>query len=439
MISNKIYEKRRAIFFEKMLDNSIAILSASPTYLRNNDIEYPFRQNSDLLYLTGFSEPRSVAVFDKSEIGNRFILFCMDRDPEVEQWVGYRFGQTGALEKFGADEAYSINEIDQHIPNLMLRKDRVYHAYGRNFEFDQRVIGWMNKVRSQLRSGFNIPGEIINLEGITHEMRIIKEEEEINLLQKSADINVGAFLNVIPQCKPGMFEYDLVAMLSYYYQKHGALELSFGAIVGSGENSTILHYEHPRSQLKEGDLVLVDAGCVFGDYPSDITRTIPVNGKFSKEQRAIYELVLKMQLVGIEKLRPGNNYYAAQEAAICVATEGLCELDLLKGNVDDLVREEAYKPFYMHKFSHWIGLDVHDPSAYKVNDQWRTLQPGMLMSAEPGIYIKPGLKGVDKKWWNIGVRIEDEVLITNEGYRVLTNALPKKAEEIEALMTKKTL
>ncbi len=438
MITKEIYAKRRELFFQQMKPNSIAILSASPAYLRNNDIEFPFRQSSDLLYLTGFTEPESIAVFNKTDKGNQFILFCLERNPEIEQWVGYRFGQKNAIGKFGANEAYSIDEADQHIPGLLQGKEYVYYAYGRHEAFDSRMLGWMNQVRAQLRSGINIPNHIINIESITHEMRLIKSEEEIALMQEAVDINIRAFKTAIKKCRPGIREYEVAAELEYQYKKQGATELAFSLIVGTGEHGTILHYEPSDAELKSGELVLIDAGCAVGHYCSDITRTLPVNGKYSKEQRAIYELVLNMQFAGLEQLRPGNSYYAAQEAAIHVATEGLCALGILKGEVSQLIEAGAYKPFYMHKFGHWIGIDVHDPSVYKVEGAWRALKPGMVLSAEPGIYIQKGIKGVDSKWWNIGIRIEDDVLITQTGHRVLTAALPKMPDELEALMVEKS-
>ncbi len=436
MITKEIYAKRRDEFFKQMQPNSLAILAAASAQLQSHEIEHPYRQNTNMLYLTGFVEQDSVAVFEKTDVGNCFILFCLESDPKVEQWVGSRSGPEGAVKKFQADKAYSIDELDQYMPEMLQNKQCVYYAYGRDAEFDHRFFGWFNQVRSLVRSSVNVPNQLINIESIIHEMRLIKGKEEIDLIQHAVDINVDAFKHVMETCQPGMHEYELAAELSYSYQKNGAHELAFPTIVGSGENATVLHYDKAENVLKDGNLVLVDAGCVFQYYPSDITRTIPINGKFSKEQRAIYDLVLNMQLAGIEKLRPGNASNDAHETAVRVATEGLCELGLLNGDVDKLIEQGAYKTFYMHKFSHWIGLDVHDPCAYAVNGEWRELKAGMVLSAEPGIYIQSGLKGVDEKWWNIGVRIEDDVLITENGHDILTNALPKEAEEIEQIMAK---
>ncbi len=437
MITQETYAKRREAFFKKMQLNSIAILAASPIRLRNHDVEYPYRQNSNLLYLTGFSEPESMMVLTKDKAGNQFILFSLMQNPEVEQWGGKRIGQKGAIEKFHADKAYPIDEIDQHMPDFLQNKQCAYVAYGSDPIFDQRFFGWLNLAHSQPRSAVNIPCQLVNIESVIHEMRLIKEEREIDLMRGASDINVEAFKRVISLCRPGMYEYELAAELNYFYQKKGASELAFPTIVGAGENTTVLHYDKYQSVLNDGDLVLLDAGCVFEHYPSDITRTIPVNGKFTKEQRAIYDLVLKMQLAGIDKLYPGNSCNDAHEAAVRVATEGLCELGLLKGNIDELIEKGAYKSFYMHKFSHWIGLDVHDPSRYGVEGDWRKLEVGMVLSAEPGIYIKSGLKGVDRRWWNIGVRIEDDVLITKKGPDILTAGLPKEVDEIERIMAKK--
>lgn len=428
-----MYAKRREEFFKQMLPNSIAILAASPACTRNNGVVFPYRQHSDMLYLTGFAEQDSVAVFEKTDLGNRFVLFCLEHDPKIEQWIGSRSGQKDAIKNFQADKAHSIDELDQYMPEMLQNKQCVYYAYGRDAEFDHHFFDWFNQVRSLSRSMVSAPSQIINIESILHEMRLIKSKEEIDLIQHAVDINVGAFKRIMQSCKPGIHEYELAADLHYFYQKNGAHELAFPTIVGSGENATILHYDKAQSVLKDGDLVLIDAGCKFQNYSSDITRTIPVKGKFSKEQRAIYDLVLKMQLAGLKKFRPGTSCHDAHKAAVCVATEGLCKLGLLQGDIDNLIEQGAYKTFYMHNFSHWIGLDVHDPCAYAINGQWRKLQPGMVLSAEPGIYIKPGLKGVDKKWWNIGVRIEDDILITENGHDVLTKALPKEAEEIEKI------
>lgn len=437
MITQSEYAKRRERFFEMMEENSLAVLPAAPQYLRNNDAEYPFRQNSDFFYLTGFNEPHAIAVLDKNAKENRFILFCLDHDPAVEQWVGYRCGPKRAPAKFGADEAYVIDETDQYLPELMLRKKRIYYPFARYQSFDQQMMNWLNEVRSQLRSGINMPSEIVDLESITHEMRLIKSDEEIAAIQHACDVNVVAFQKMISVCAPEKMEYELAAELEYYYRKNGSQELAFETIVGSGENATILHYVENSKKIVDGELVLVDAGCVINGYPSDITRTIPANGVFSKEQRDIYELVLAMQAAGLEKMKPGCTYQEPHLAAIRVGVEGLCRLGILSGNVDKLIEEEAYRPFYMHKFGHWMGLDDHDPSAYNVNGKWRLFQPGMVISAEPGIYIKAGMPGVDKKWWNIGVRIEDDVLITKNGYHILTAALPKTTDEIERLMGKK--
>lgn len=435
MITKETYAKRREEFFKQMLPNSIAILAASPACARNNGIVFPYHQHSDMLYLTGFTEQDSVTVFEKTDLGNRFVLFCLEHDPKIEQWIGSRSGQKDAIKNFQADKAHSIDELDQYMPEMLQNKQCVYYAYGRDAEFDHRFFDWFNQVRSLGRSTVSAPSQMINIESILHEMRLIKSKEEIDLIQYAVDINVDAFKRIMQSCKPGIYEYELAADLHYFYQKNGAHELAFPTIVGSGENAIILHYDKAQRVLKDGDLVLVDAGCNFQNYSSDITRTIPVNGKFSKEQRAIYDLVLKMQLAGLKKFQPGASCHDAHKAAVRVATEGLCQLGLLHGDIDNLIEQGAHKTFYMHNFSHWIGLDVHDPCAYAVNGQWRKLQPGMVLSAEPGIYIKPGLKGVDKKWWNIGVRIEDDILMTENGHDILTKALPKEPEEIEKIMS----
>jgi len=435
-ISHQEYQTRRQHLFNQMESNSIAIISAAPEYIRTHEGNYPYRQNSDFYYLTGFKEPEAVAVFLKNEGTTKYILFNRPRDLQSEQWTGFRAGQKGAIETYGADESYSIDKIDNKMPELFSNRTILYFPYGRFTNFDLRVNQWIETTRAQARLGINPPNKIVNLEHIISEMRLIKSEQEIATLQKSADINIDAFHQAIQSCKPNMHEYELEAEVSSTYLRNGARGFSFPMIVASGKNACTLHYDANDAQIKNGDLVLLDAGCEYEYYASDITRTFPANGKFTPEQRTIYELALAAQLAGIAHIKPGSHWKAPQIAAVQVITQGLCELGLLEGEIETLIAEQAYRQFYMHNFSHWIGLDAHDFAACKINDQWRTFKPGMIMSAEPGIYISPNLEHIDPKWHGIGVRIEDMVLVTNEGNRVLTEALPKTVEKIENLMNK---
>jgi len=434
MITQKTYKSRRQQLFDHMCDNSVAIILAANPHEYSNDLEYPYRQNTDFLYLTGFKEPKAIAVFVKEESNHSFILFCQDHDPKIEVVSGNLAGIDGAVKDFGANEAFPISEVDERMPELLKNKKRLYYPYGRNTEFDIQLMQWLSQCRPYIRQGFNMIGEIYNLDDIVCEMRLIKSDEEITIMQKAINICVEAQITAIQSCKPDMYEYEIAALIEYVFKKHGALHPSFETIVGTGNNSCILHTIKLADQIKDGDIVLLDCGCEYHDYISDLTRTFPANSKFTKEQLAIYDIVLKAQLAGIEQMIPGNPYIAAQIAATRIIVEGLVDLGILKGDVNDLIKQEAYKPFYMHHFGHWMGMDAHDYALYKPNNEWRLFQPGMMMSAEPGIYIAQSSKNVDQKWLGIGIRIEDDVLITENGNKILSEKLPKTAEAIEKLM-----
>jgi len=434
-LNQKEFARRRKQLMRMMGRGAIAIAPAAPMKIRNRDVEYDYRQDSDFHYLTGFPEPEAVAVLIPGRKQAEYVLFCRERDPERETWDGLRAGQSGAVEQYGAEDSFPIGDIDDILPGLIEQCERVYYTIGVNPEFDQQVIGWVQKLRSQANKGTHTPQEFVALDHLLHDMRLYKSRAEIAAMRKAARIAATAHHRGMVLCEPGMREYVVHAELIHEFKRFGA-EPSYSPIVGSGSNSCILHYRENNRIMEDGDLLLVDAGCEYDCYASDITRTYPVNGKFSAEQRAIYDIVLTAQLAAIEKVRPGNHWNEPHDAAVREITKGLKKVGLLKGSLAKLIKDEAYKPFFMHRTGHWIGMDVHDVGDYKVGEEWRVLEPGMVLTIEPGIYIAAGSKGVAKKWWNIGIRIEDDVLVTKQGNEVLSNGVPKQAEEIEALMAR---
>ncbi len=436
IVKPKEFQRRRRQLLNMMEKGDIAILPAANVRMRNRDVEHRYRQDSDFFYLTGFAEPEAVAVFIPGRKHGEYILFCRERDPLMETWNGPRAGQDGACEIYAADDSFPIDDIDEILPGLMENTQRVFHSMGYNKEFDKHVINWVNSLRDKARSGVHAPGEFVALDNLLHEMRLFKSAAEIRTMKQAAKISVAAHQGIMRACKPGMMEYELEAELLYEFTRKGSVAPAYNSIVGGGANGCILHYVENRAEMQDGDLVLVDAGCEFECYASDITRTFPINGKFSKPQRALYEVVLAAQLAAIEQVKPGKHWNDPHNAAVRVITEGLVELGILKGRVPTLIKKEAYKPYYMHRTGHWIGMDVHDVGDYKLGDEWRVLEKGMVMTVEPGLYIPAGSKGVAKKWWNIGIRIEDDVLVTKEGYDVLSGALEKTPDDIEALMAK---
>jgi Xaa-Pro aminopeptidase len=434
-MDQKEFARRRKQLMRMMGQDAIAILPTNPERTRNRDVEYPFRPDSDFYYLTGFAEPEAVAVLVPGRPHGEYLLFCRDRDPEKETWNGRRAGLEGAVENYGADDAFPIGDVDDILPGLLESHERVFYTMGATPDFDQRVIGWVNRLRSQSRAGKQAPDEFISLEHFVHDMRLYKSRAEIKVMRQAANIAARAHRRAMRECEPGMMEYELEAEYLHEFRKAGG-EPAYPSIVGGGENACILHYTENDAELNSGDLLLIDAGVEHEYYASDITRCFPVNGRFSKAQRAIYELVLEAQLAAIEEVYPGNTWNAPHEAAVKVITRGLVKLGLLKGRTPRLVKEHAYYRFYMHRTGHWLGMDVHDVGDYKVGEEWRVLESGMVLTVEPGIYIPAGSKGVAKKWWNIGVRIEDDVLVTRDGYDVLSKNVPKYVDEIEALMAR---
>lgn len=423
------------MLFEQMLPNSLAILFTSPEYPRTNDESFRFRPNSDFYYLTGFKEPESAIIFIKRSHEQKFIVFNQPKDSIHELWFGHRLGQEGAVNELGADEAYPLEKLETKIIELLSEEIKhFYYSPGYYLRYDTMVSEWLGMIHSKVRGGINPPHEIMNLNGILHEMRLTKSTEEIALIEKSAAINMAAQKRAMKACRPGKYEYELEAEIIYEFTQGNAREVSFFPIIASGENSCVLHYRANERQLQSDDLLLIDSGCEYHYYASDMTRTFPVSGRFTKEQRMVYEIVLKAQQAGIEQMKPGHRWDLSQEAALKVIIEGLRDLGILSGSIREIIEKKSYFPFYMHRFSHWIGIDTHDAGIYKIDGEWRNLKPGMVMSAEPGIYIKAA-PHIDKRWWNIGIRIEDTVLITPTGNRLLTKEMPKTISDIEAFMS----
>lgn len=410
----------------------IAIIPAASLKKRNRDVEYPFRQDSDFYYLTGFAEPEAVAVLIPGRDQAEYVLFCRERDAEREAWDGKRSGPQGAIDDYGADDAFPIDDIDDILPGMLEQCERVFYTMGTHPEFDQRLIEWVRKLRDRSGGNAHSPQEFIALDHHLHDMRLYKSRSEIAAMRKAARIGVAAHERAMQRCQPDQWEYEVQAELLYEFARNG-VQVSYQPIVGSGANTCTLHYVANNARMQDGDLLLVDAGCEYDYYASDITRTYPVNGRFTSEQRAIYDIVLQANEAAIEEVRPGNHWNSPHDAAVQVITTGLRKLGLLKGGVKTLVRKEAYRTFFMHRTGHWLGMDVHDVGDYKVDDEWRLLEPGMTMTVEPGIYIPEG-SPVDKKWWGIGVRIEDDVLVTRDGHETLSGGLVKEPDAIEQLV-----
>ena len=418
----------------QMEPNSIALIPAAPPRFRNADTEYLYRQNSDFYYLTGLDEPRALLALIPGRRHGESVLFCQEKDKLKELWDGILLGPDAALTELSVDDAYPISDIDDILPGLIEGRDRVYYAMGKDDQFDDTVMDWVKTIRSKAKLGAHPPGEFLVLDHILHELRLIKSGAEIKLMEQAAKISAEGHRRAMAYCKPGVHEYELEAELLYAFTRNGSRAPAYSSIVASGDNACILHYNTNNAEVKEGDLILIDAGCEYEHYASDITRTFPATGKFTPEQKAIYEIVLKAQEAAIEAVRPGAQWDAPHHASVKVITQGLVKLGLLKGRPAQLIKSEAYKDFYMHRVGHWIGMDVHDVGDYKIDDTWRELEPGMVTTIEPGIYIAPDNTKVGKKWRGIGVRIEDDVLVTKAGYRILSKGIPKTVEEIETFM-----
>ena len=436
-ITAQEFARRRRDLMAHMEENSIAILPAAPERTRNRDVDHHFRQDSDFWYLSGFPEPEAVMALIPGREHGEFVLFCRERDRTMETWNGYRAGPEGAVEKYGADDAFPISDIDEILPGLIEGRERVYYDLGREPEFDRKVMSWVNSIRAKVRTGAHPPGEFLALTHLLHDQRLYKSAAELKLMRRAGEISAAAHVRGMRSVHPGMYEYQLEAEYLHEFMRNGARFSAYPSIVGGGRNGCILHYIDNSEKLKDGDLVLVDAGCELETYASDITRTYPVNGKFSAAQQALYEVVLASQYAAINEVQPGNHWNRPHEAAVQVLAQGMKDLGLLAGDVNEIIETEAYRRFYMHRTGHWLGLDVHDVGDYKIHDEWRVLEPGMVMTVEPGIYVADDDETVAAKWRGIGIRIEDDVAVTRTGHDVFTSDVPKDVADIEKTMKQK--
>ena len=428
------FERRRRQLMRMVGKGGIAILPAAPVRKRSRDVEYRYRQDSDFYYLTGFAEPESVAVLVPGRAQGEYLLFCRERHAERELWDGKRAGQDGAVAEFGADDAFPIDDIDDIIPGLIEGRDRVFYTMGMYPDFDSRIADWVNSLRTGAARGLHTPTEFVALDHLLHDMRLYKSRSEISAMRKAAKVAVAAHKRAMRITRPGLYEYEVEAEFRHEFRRNSAW-VSYSPIVGGGANACTLHYVENSDVLRDGDLLLIDAGCELDYYASDITRTYPVNGRFTPEQRAVYEIVLDAQNAAIEKTVKGNHWNDPHDAAVRVITKGLKKLGLLDGTPAKLIKDGAYRQFYMHRTGHWLGMDVHDVGDYKVGDEWRVLETGMVTTVEPGIYI-PDKRSIPKRFRNIGVRIEDDVAITSKGPDVLSKGLLKDPDEIEAFMAR---
>jgi Xaa-Pro aminopeptidase len=430
MIRPQLFE-----FMKRLDQHSVAIIPAAPEATRSHDTQYRYRQDSDFFYLTGFEEPESIAVIAPFR-EKKFTLFVRPRNPEQEVWIGKRAGVEGAVAELGADEAFPIAEFDAKLLEILDGAEKLYYRLGIHKDLDKTIIGKIASVRTLNRKPIHVPQTIVDPATIVHEMRVYKSAEEIALMQKAADIAAEAHVEAMKAARPGMMEYELEALIEQIFRRHGSAGPSYTSIIGGGANATVLHYIENKDALRDGDLLLIDAGAEYKGYASDITRTFPVNGKYTKAQRDIYDLVLATQMSCVEMVRPGVTHDQLKTHSIEMLTEGMVRLGLLKGDPAELIKEEKYKQFYMHGLGHMLGIDVHDVGVYYYEKQSRALEAGVVMTVEPGIYISPETKDIPEQYLGIGVRIEDDVLCTENGPRVLTTKVPKQPEEIEALMAR---
>ncbi|PCJ49346.1 MAG: Xaa-Pro aminopeptidase [Gammaproteobacteria bacterium] len=427
MISKAEFALRRKRLMAMMGSDSIAILPSASEMTRSRDTEYSFRQDSDFHYLCGFNEPEAVLILIPGRKHGDYIMFNRERDLVKETWHGRRAGQQGVMDKFNAADAFPVDDIDDILPGLMEGRETIYCAIGANKEFDERIIGWLSGASQ---------GEIIDISHALHDFRLYKSASEIKLMRKAAEISAKAHIRAMEKARPGLYEYQIEAELLHEFATSGARFPAYNSIVASGDNACILHYVENESELKDGDLLMIDAGAEVDLYAADISRTFPVNGRFSEPQKIMYNWVLKAQLAAIETIKPGACWNAPHEAAVKILTKGLVEMGILKGKVSSLIKNEAYKAFYMHKTGHWLGLDVHDVGDYQVGGEPRVLEPGMVLTVEPGLYVPLNAKKVAKRWKGMGIRIEDDVLVTKNGFDVLSKNAPKTIPDIEAVMSK---
>ena len=427
------FAKRRATLIKNM-GEGMAIIPTAPEVIRNRDSHYPYRFDSHFYYLTGFKEPESVLIL----IGGKepkSILFCRDKDMEREIWDGFRYGADAAKIEFGFDEAYSISQLDEIAPKLLANQPKLFYSLGADASWDARVMGWLNKVKEQARTGVSAPEEIADIRKLVDEIRLFKSPSELDLMRLSANIAAGAHLRAMQRTKASMMEYEIEAEFLHEFYRKGAQAPAYTSIVAGGANACTLHYNANNAKLNNGELLLIDAGCELDGYASDITRTFPINGKFSAPQKDLYELVLAAQAAAIASTKVGNHWNAPHEAALDVLVQGFIDFKLCKGTKSEVLETGAYRQFYMHRTGHWLGLDVHDVGEYKCDGEWRALEPNMTLTVEPGCYVRPA-DNVPEHFWNIGIRIEDDVLVTKTGNEVLTISAPKSVADIESVMKK---
>lgn len=428
------FEARRTQLLEAMGDG-VAVFFAAPMAVRNHDVEHPYRQDSDFHYLTGLDEPQSVLVLTNQHPEHRFILFVRPRKREREIWDGPRAGVEGAVEAFGADAAFPIDELGKRLPDYLGNVERLHYRIAQDGQADRQLFDCLNLLRRGGRRGVTAPEMIIDSSVHLHEMRLRKSTDELSTMRQAAATTREAHLRAMHVARPGIHEYEIDAELLHIFRKRGSERPAYESIVGSGPNATILHYRAGDRVLGDGELVLIDAGCEFDYYASDVTRTFPVNGRFSAEQHAVYEVVLHAQRAAIDAVEPGVTLQALHDGAVRSITEGLVDIGLLEGDVDALIEDKKHEPFYMHRTSHWLGMDVHDVGRYYVDGAHRALEPGFVLTVEPGIYIGTDVEGVDERWRGIGVRIEDDVVVTKSGHEVLTGDIPKEIADVEAACT----
>ena len=448
MNKTDIYQKRRIALAKKIRANTgggVAVIATASELSRNRDSEFPYRHDSDFFYLSGFEEPGATLVIKVDQNSEETHLFCRPKDPEREIWDGIRLGPEAAPKMLGVDSAHSNAELDTKLSELLADQDAVYVRLAESAETDRRLRHWMKQVRQQARAGINPPSEFHDVEAMIHEMRLFKDVHEIEIMRRAAAISARAHIRAMQICKPGMREYQLEAELLHEFRNSGSQSVAYNSIVAGGANSCILHYRAGSTELRSGELCLIDAGCELDSYASDITRTFPVNGKFSGPQRALYDITLAAQEAAIAVTKPGNTFMQPHEAALKVLTQGLLDEKLLKltelGSLDNAIETAAYRRFYMHRTSHWLGMDVHDVGSYREQNNinadaekpWRILRPGMVITIEPGLYVRPA-EDVDEQFWNIGIRIEDDAVINDSGCELISRGAPVKADDIEALM-----
>lgn len=428
------FAKRRTLLLEQIEDNSIVLISSSSEFIRNNDCFYPYRQDSDFFYLTGFEEPQAFLILIKENNQAQYILLNREKNYQEELWEGLRAGQEGACELYGADESYPISQLTEISQKFLANKRHIYYRVAKDHLLDKSLSKWLSELQKQIRKGITAPTSIHDISDVLGEMRLIKSTAEINIMRRVGEISANAHKKVMQAAPTCEYEYQLQAKLNFELMNNGCQQVAYDSIVASGANACILHYTANKDFLADDELILIDAGGELENYAADITRTFPKKGKFTESQKAIYQIVLDAQVAGIALIKPGVLWPKIQEKMVEIIARGLLELGLLDGSLEDVLKDKSYQKFYMHNSGHWLGLDVHDQGAYKENGQWRALKEGMVLTVEPGIYIADHHQEIDSRWHNIGVRIEDDILVTKDGYENLTEQVPKEIVQIEALI-----